>query len=239
VTRGSRRYLAVVGPIFVVASVVLLATGEVMMGALGVCFSGALLAVPVAARLEAPAPRLEDGALVLEMGRGRRRALVVGGAFFASSSALMLVIGIDGGNVVWVVIGVLGVLTFGGFTVFGVWALRGPSELVVLPEGVRFDHGRRGMLVPWDEIVGIRIFEQSGNRFLTVDVRTPGTYARGVFGRLLARANRGLGGGDVNVPLDHTTVDGRRAVAALGRWAEDPAARAEIGTEAGLRRLEA
>jgi hypothetical protein len=138
------------------------------------------------------------------------------------------------------IIGVLGVLTFGTFLVVGLrQVLGGPSQLVLTPEWLRWDAGSPGARVAWDDVVRVGRWESNRQSVLTIDVAHPEVVHRGFGARLLARANHGLGAGDVNVPLNHLAVDKDLLQSIVEVCAREPEARATVATEATLRRLEA
>jgi hypothetical protein len=180
-------------------------------------------------------PRLENGALVLQVGRLRQVLIAAGALLFAVVGALMLLTD----SVVVQIAGALGVVTFGAFAVIGLWRLRGPWRLVMTPEALRWDHGAAGPAVAWDEITDVGLIVISGSPTLTIDVKRPERLRRGVAGRSLARANHRLGGGDVNVPLGQISVDNELLLSLVTVCAREPEARGTILTEATVRRLQA
>jgi hypothetical protein len=180
--------------------------------------------------------RLEGGALVVEMGSLRRALLVAGALGFVVVGALMLAFG----SLFMQFFGALAVVTFGTFLVVGlVQIARGPSQLVLTPEGLRWDAGARGREVPWDEVVRVDRWQSNGQAVLAIHVARPETVHRSLGSRLLARANHKLGAGDVNVPLNHLAVDRDLLHSIVEVCAREPAARGTIATDATLRRLQA
>jgi hypothetical protein len=240
-------FLAGMGLVCLALAVALVASGETAGGALIGCFSGALLLVPLARRLpDGSGPRLEpvaEGglerpALVLAVNRVRRVLVVLAAACFAAVGVLMVIAAIVEDAVFGAVFGGIVLLTFGTFTLIGLWGLRGPWRLVLLPAGLRWDAGAPGSLVPWDEIAGVAVFTQNNSPFLSVAVPRPGVLERRGLSRLLGRLDRAIAGGDLNVPLAQASVDPQRVAEAVFVYANEPRARHEIGTEASLRRLE-
>jgi hypothetical protein len=180
--------------------------------------------------------RLEGGALIVGIGSMRRALLVAGALGFVAVSALMLALG----SLLVRIVGVLGVLTFGTFLVVGlVQIARGPSQLVLTPEWLRWDAGGRGREVPWDEVVRVDRWQSNGQAVLAIHVARPETVHRSLGSRLLARANHKLGAGDVNVPLNHLAVDRDLLHSIVEVCAREPEARETIATEATVRRLQA
>jgi hypothetical protein len=180
--------------------------------------------------------RLEDGALVVRIGSARRVVLVLGAVAFVVASLLL----IASGRPIPIVAGVLGVLTFGAFAVIGlVQIARGPSQLVLTPRWLRWDAGFTGREVAWEDVVRVDRWQHRGQSVLAVHVARPEDVHRTFAARLLARANRSLGAGDVNVPLNHLAVDKDLLQSIVELCARDPGARAAVATEATVRRLQA
>jgi hypothetical protein len=236
------------GLLFLATGIAVAASGEVAGGVFIGCFAAALLFVVLARRLpDGSGPRLEpvaEGglerpALVIAVNRARRVLIVLGGACFAAIGALMLVAAIA--NEAWVgaAFGGIVLLFFGPVTLIGLWGLRGPWRLVLLPAGLRWDAGAPGTLVPWDEVAGVGVYTQSNSPFLSVAVPRPGVLQRHGLSRVLGRINRRIAGGDLNVPLGQASVDPRIVAEAVYVYANDHRARHEIGTEKSLQRLQA
>jgi hypothetical protein len=180
--------------------------------------------------------RLEDGALVVSMGSRRRVLLVAGSLGFVACNVLLLAYG----SLIAQVVGVLGIVTFGTFLVAGIVQIaRGPSQLVLTPEWLRWDNGARRRAVPWDEVVRVDPWQGNGQAVLAIHVARPEAVHRSLGSRLLARANHKLGAGDVNVPLNHLAVDRDLLQSFVEVCAREPEARETIATEATLRRLQA
>jgi hypothetical protein len=158
----------------------------------------------------------------------RRVLLVVGAVLFTAVSALLMATGSPFG----LLAGALGVVTFGTFTVIGLWQLRGPTRLVMTGEALRWDQGGPGTPVDWDDITRVGMLTISGVPSLTIDVEPPRD-------GLLVRMNRKLGGGDVNVPLNQTSVDNELLLSLVTVCAREPEARTTLATEATVRRLQA
>jgi hypothetical protein len=180
--------------------------------------------------------RLEGGALIVGIGSGRRVLLVAGALGFVLLSALMIAFGS------WIaqIAGALGVVTFGTFLVVGVLQIaRGPSQLVLTPEWLRWDAGAPGRPIPWDEVVRVDRWQSNGQAVMAIHVARPEAVHRSLGSRLLARANHKLGAGDVNVPLNHLAVDRDLLHSIVDLCAREPEARGSIATEATLRRLQA
>jgi hypothetical protein len=225
----------------------LLAAGEVGGGVLIACFAAVLVLVPLAKRLpDGSGPRLEPvaqgglerPALVIAVNRVRRVLVVLAAACFAAVGALILIAAIASEAWFGAFIGGLVLATFGTFLAIGLWGLRGPWRLVLMPAGLRWDAGAPGQLVPWDEIAGVCVFTQNNSPFLALEVPRPGVIERRGLARLLGRANRAISGGDLNVPLTQTSVDPHVVADMVFACAHDPRARHELGTEASLRRLQ-
>jgi hypothetical protein len=234
----SRRRLGLVaiGAAFVLVSVLLLAGGEVVIGVMGLLFGSMAIVVVAAERApDGSGPKLEDGALVIRVARLRRILLVLGALLFTAVSALLQLTG----ALIAQIAGALGVLTFGTFTVVGLWQLRGPYRLVVTPQALRWDQGGEGPSVAWDDVKRVGMLVISGTPTLTIDVKRPQELRRGAVGRWLARANRRLGGGDVNVPLNQLSVDDEFLLSLMTVCAREPEARSTIVTESTLRHLQA
>ena len=180
--------------------------------------------------------RLEDGALVVRIGSARRVLLLLGAVAFVVASLLL----IASGRLVPVVAGVLGVLTFGTFTIVGlVQIARGPSQLVLTPRWLRWDAGFTGREVAWEDVVRVDRWQHRRQSVLAIHVARPDEVHRTFAAQLLARANRSFGAGDVNVPLNHLSVDKDLLQSIVELCARDPDARAAVATEATVRRLEA
>jgi hypothetical protein len=181
-------------------------------------------------------PRLDDEALIVRIGSARRVVLVIGAAAFVLASLLL----IASGRIGPMVAGVLGVLTFGAFLVVGlVQIARGPSQLVLTPRWLRWDAGSRGREVPWEDVVRVDRWQYGRQSVLAIHVARPEAVHRTFGARLLARANRSLGAGDVNVPLNHLAVDKDLLQSIVELCARDSGARAAVATEATLQRLQA
>jgi hypothetical protein len=180
--------------------------------------------------------RLEDGALIVRVGSPRRVLLVAGSLAFVIASLLL----ITTGRLIPTLAGVLGVLTFGTFLVVGVVQIaRGPSQLVLTPRWLRWDAGNPGREVAWDDVVAVDRWEHRRQSVLAIHVARPEEVHRTFGAQLLARANRSLGAGDVNVPLNHLAVDKDLLHSIVELCAREPDARATVATEATLRRLQA
>ena len=180
--------------------------------------------------------RLEGGALIVTIGSARRVLLVVGALGFVVVSALLIAFG----SLLARIVGVAGVLTFGTFLVVGVVQIaRGPSQLVLTPEWLRWDAGARGRQVPWDEVVRVDRWQHNRQTVLAIHVARPEQVHRSLGSQLLARANHALGAGDVNVPLNHLAVDGDLLHSIVALCAREPDARASVASEATVRRLQA
>ena len=226
----SKRHLGLLafGVLFLLGSILALAQGEVVIGVMSALFGVMGIVVPLAELVpDGSGARLEDGALVVGVSRVRRVLLVVGAVLFTAVSALLVVTG----SPFALLAGALGVLTFGTFTVIGLWQLRGPTRLVMTAEALRWDQGGEGTPVDWDDITRVGILAISGVPTLTIHVEPPRD------GRL-ARVNRRLGGGDVNVPLNQTSVDNDLLLSLVTVCAREPEARATLATEATARRLQ-
>ena len=180
--------------------------------------------------------RLERGELIVTIGSARRALLVAGALGFVVVSVLLIAFG----KLIAQIVGVLGVVTFGTFLVVGiVQIVRGPSQLVLTPEWLRWDAGARGRQVPWDEVVRVDRWENNRQSVLAIHVARPERVHRSLGSRLLARANHAVGAGDVNVPLNHLDVDRDLLHSIVEVCAREPEARAAVASEATVRRLEA
>ena len=180
--------------------------------------------------------RLEGGALIVRIGSARRALLVLGAAAFVLASLLL----VASGRLIPIVAGVLGVLTFGALLIVGlVQIARGPSQLVLTPRSLRWDAGFRGREVAWEDVVRVDRWQYGRQSILAVHVARPDAVHRTFGARLLARANHSLGAGDVNVPLNHLSVDMDLLLSIVALCASDPDARAAVATEATVRRLQA
>jgi hypothetical protein len=227
--------LAAIGGLFLAAGIALLATGD-WFGAAAVAFGVMAFVVVLSQRVsDGSGARLEDGALVVRIGRLRRILLVVGALLFTLVSATVTF----AGSLFAVLAGVAGVLTFGTFLVVGALQLFGPSQLVLTPAALRWDHGATGPTIPWDEITQVGLWEMHGSNVMAVFVSRPEALPRRFGGRMVARANRNLGAGDVNVPLAQLAVDDDALLALVAGCASTPGARESVATEATLRRLQA
>ncbi len=242
-------FLAGTGVVSLAVAIALLVAGEVAGGALIGCFAGAMLLVPIAKRLpDGSGPQLqpvaegglERPALVIVVNRARRVLMALGAVSFAAVGAVMLAGAVASEAWFGAFVGGFVLLTFGTFSLIGLWGLRGPWRLVLFPAGLRWDAGAPGSLVPWDEIAAVGVFTQSNSSFLSLEVPRPGVIERrGLPSLLLARANRAIAGGDLNVPLVQASVDPHMLAETIYTYVNEPRARHEIGTEASLRRLEA
>jgi hypothetical protein len=180
--------------------------------------------------------RVEDGALIVRIGSLRRMLVIAGALAFVLVGALMMAFG----SVLMAILGVLSVITFGTFLVVGIVQIaRGPSQLVLTPEWLRLDAGARGRAIPWHEVLRVDRWESYGQSVLAIHVARPEAVHRSPGSRLLARANRGLGAGDVNVPLNHLGVDRDLLHSIVELCARRPEARDTIVNEAMVRRLQA
>jgi hypothetical protein len=217
------------GLLFGLGSIPALAGGEVVIGVMSALFAVMLVIVPVAELApDGSGARLEDGALVVGISRVRRVLLVVGAVLFTAVSALLVATGSPFG----LLAGALGVVTFGTFTVIGLWQLRGPTRLVMTADALRWDQGGQGKPVDWDDVTQVGMLTISGVPTLTIHVEPPRD-------GLLASMNRKLGGGDVNVPLNQTSVDNELLLSLVTVCAREPEARTTLATEATARRLQA
>ena len=86
-----------------------------------------------------------------------------------------------------------------------------------------------GWFVPWDAIGGIGEIAVHGNPFLAIQVGDPAAIEMGQLQRLAQRANRGLLGIDLSVPLRTLDVDPAELGAAVARYLEHPELRSRIG----------
>jgi hypothetical protein len=180
--------------------------------------------------------RLEDGALIVRVGAVRRALLVAGALGFVLVSGLMVALG----SLLLTIVGALGAITFGTFLVVGlVQIARGPSQLVLTPQWLRWDNGARGTAVPWDDVVRVDRWQSNRQAVLAIHVARPEEVHRSLGSRLLARANRRLGAGDVNVPLNNLGVDRDLLHSIVELCARQPEPREALVSEATVRRLQA
>ena len=117
--------------------------------------------------------------------------------------------------------------------------MRYGAQLVLTPAALRWDHGATGPTILWDEITHVGLWEMRGSKLMAVFVARPEALPRRFGGRMVARANRGLGAGDVNVPLAQLAVDDDALLAVVTDCAHTPGARENVATEATVRRLQA
>ena len=219
-----------VGVFMLLGSLLLLAEGDVGIGAAGVLFALVLFVVPAAELLpDGSGPRVEDGALVIRINRTRLVLLAVAAVLFAAVGVLFAS---TAENLSGRVIGVLAVLVFGAAAVIRSWQLRGPWRLVLTPQALRWDQGGAGRPVAWDDVTRVGMLTIRGVKTMTIDVER-------AHGGLLAGLNRRFGGGDVNVPLNQASVDDELLLSLVTVCAREPQARETLVTEATARRLEA
>jgi hypothetical protein len=219
-----------VGVLFVLASLLIFAQGDAVTGAMSALFGLVMVVVPAAELApDGSGPRLEDGALVVGVNRARRVLLAVGAVLFTAVCALLL---LAAGSLFARLAGGVGVLVFGTFAMVGLWQLRGPWRLVMTPQALRWDQGKQGRPVAWDDITRVGMLVIRGVPTMTIDVERP---EHGP----LARINRKLGGGDVNVPLNQMSVDEELLLSLVTVCAREPQARETVATEATARRLQA
>jgi hypothetical protein len=224
------------GVVLVALGVGLIAVGETLLGLSILGFPLMLVVVILAQSVpDRSGPRLEDGALVVRAGRVRQALLVLAGLLFVATGALMLLTG----YILVQILGGLAVVTFGTFTLIGLWRLRGPWRLVLTGAALRWDHGFRGSSVAWDEMTEVRLVEVSGSPLLAIDVRHPAGLRTDPFSAWFERLNRSVGGGDVNVPLGQLSVDNETLLSLVTICSREPEARSSVATEATLRRLQA
>jgi hypothetical protein len=234
-------FLVGFGLLMLAVSVAVLAGGE-PGGVVTLLFALTLLIVPLSERLpDGSGPRLgrvrHDGvlqpALIVVAGRGRRALLTLGAVLFAATAGAM----VFAPGLVIRIIGVLGLVVFGTFAVASAWALRRQWAITFLPDGLRWDVGTSNGLIAWDDIDGAGLYDINGSPFLGLVVGRRDAIVRTRAQRWLARADRAISGADQSIPLGMLSVNLERLHATVAAYAEDPAARREIGTEASLRRI--
>ena len=206
---------------FTVAGLLLLAFGDDAEGRVAgavsaLFFGGGYLAVFALTRPRggSPAPRTvmvgDEHGLVFPLGRGRQVALLVASLAVTAASIVLAATSA-------VVVGVLGAIVFGGFTLLAARGLARPRGLALTPTRIvalGFGQGE----VAWDDVRTVGTLRQGPVQLIgikAVNVR------RGAFGRF----NRRFLPADIAVPAEDVEALVRTVVTYL----EQPERRPELG----------
>jgi len=228
--------LVAVALLFLAGSAWLIADGQLGLGITGLLFSLAGLVIPLAQRVpDGSGARLEGSQLIVTVRPPRRVLIVLGALLFTAMGALMLA----SGALFVQLVGGLTVLVFGFFTAVGAWKLRGPWRLVMTRDGMRWDAGSTGPFVAWDDVARAYVMETNGAEILALDLERPDALPRSRLARVISRADRAVGAGDVNVPLGQLSVDNELLLSLVTVCAREPEARGSIASEATVRHLQA
>lgn len=177
---------------------------------------GLALAAPVLTR-GAAAPRAaelgSERGVLFPVGRTKQLLAFVACLGFVAGCALIIATGA-------VVIGLLGVVTFGTFALLALSGLFRARGLVLTPTRVAV-LGLGRAEVPWDEIAGVGVFAQGPNRFFGIEAVDPSRIARGP----LSRLNRRFVPADLVLPAD----DPEALVRTVVTYLDEPERRAELG----------
>ncbi len=240
----------VLGPALLAAAVLLLTRGDLILGVAGVAMAvTAVLAVGYLLRFLST-PRgahetsLDDGATVLPESRVARFLAwgTVGAAVLFS--AVLVLSAVAGTGSTGPSVGLVGatvVVVLAVPTVVAVLAGRRPrGALALTPDAVRLRTWSSEREVAWDDVVEVVALRQP-RRTLVVYARTPDQVrvlrAPSGFGEQQARpvpeAERALA-----ISFPHLSGDPAVLLAALDHWRRVRKDRAELGTEASLRRLD-
>lgn len=226
---NDRRLALILGG-FVVVGLVLLAFGEDaearVAGAISVLFFGggglAVFGLPLLERRGPAAPRIVEvggePAIVFGLSRGRQWLVLVAALLVTTAC---VVIALAGGTV----IGIVGAVVFGAFTLLAVRGLLTPRGLALSPAGITalgYGQGR----VAWDDVERVGVLREGPLQLVGIDAAR---VQRGAFGRW----NRRFSSTDLAVPAD----DAEAVVAALITYLEQPERRLALGTEQELARL--
>jgi hypothetical protein len=156
--------------------------------------------------------RRREVALVVAVGRARRLLATAAPALFAIGGVLLAAVDRDAR-----LVGVLVFIVFGGMAVIALLTVGGPHRFVLARSGLRWDAGPwQGKLVTWDELAGAQLH--------------PGP------ARLMLQPYDGK---PVTVPVYQMELDPQRVYATVMTYLRHPELRAEIGTDASIRRITA
>ncbi len=224
---AGRRFAAGVCAVFALVGVAILVVGGAdgrALGAMVVLFfgvGGLALAAPLLSR--------GDGVELTEVGaeRGfrfpisRLKQFVFALASLGMTAACVLIAAAGS----WI-IGGLGTVVFGGFTLALLAQMRGRHGLVMTPTRVVVDFNGRAELA-WEDVAGVTLHD----RYVGIRATEPGRVAR------TGRFNRGVGTADVVVPADALAGGPAQAVHLLEHYLAQPGARRAIGTADELARV--
>jgi hypothetical protein len=213
----------VISLLFTVAGVVLLATGEVVVGLMALLFFGGgavVLALPLLNRSGADAVRTtsHDGepAFLFAISRLKQGVVVVAAFVIAAASVLIAVAGSP-------VIGVLGAVVFVGFGVIGLATLSGQRGLILTPRRIVARYNGLAEMA-WEDLTGVGVVQFRRAQILALDGRAD--YKRGGW---LARLNQRMLPVAIALPAGSFVADPDDIVATIAAYREDGARRAMIG----------
>jgi hypothetical protein len=217
--------------VFVALGIVLIATGERVVGLMSVLFfglGGLALLLPLMPRSDGAVRIIDVGgerAFLFPYGRARRLVVIVAAIGLTAASVLLLILG----NAI---IGTIGVVVFGGLTVYAALTWGRAHGLALTPTRVAL-RGAGGGELPWEAVAAVGFLEYARTRQIGIDATDPALVRRSRLGRL----NASLLPVALLVPVDHLATPPEQTLATLVAYLEEPRRRAAIGTEAELARL--